>query len=155
MIRAVYQFFLCFLIAGLLLISCISADSKNSPKLADYNENLLQLAKLIDEEVGDGSANHLQQCAVILFGNKPCGGPWGYLVYSELISDSEILISLNETYSYYEGIRNEKEGLFSTCEMPVMPELKIKDGACYGLYGSAINPGELLDREKRINSKND
>lgn len=45
------------------------------------------------------------ECAFIAFGTKPCGGPWGYLVYSnsidtdELIEKVERFNQLQNTYS--------------------------------------------------------
>jgi hypothetical protein len=50
-------------------------------------ERLEELRRMIEQEIGIPYANEPTQCKLIPFGSKPCGGPWGYLVYSTLKTD--------------------------------------------------------------------
>lgn len=131
----------------LFLISCssdaIPEGSELLPKLSDYTD-LQQTAILIDLEVDDAAASNLNSCDMIPIGAKPCGGPWGYLVFSKEISDKKSLEELAETYTELDHIRNIEEGRISTCEITGAPTLQIKEGSCHGTYGSAWNPGDVL-----------
>lgn len=115
------------------------------------NRDLTQLsidevAERIDEEVGEASAGSIEQCEVMPIGVKPAGGPWGYLVFSNLSSDREKLQSLVDRYNELDQARNEESGGFSTADIATEPDLKIRDGRCFGDGLYAWNPGEVTER---------
>ena len=61
------------------------------------------------------------ECKFIAFGSKPCGGPWGYLVYSTSI-DTEELENRVERYNREEAIYNTEWGITSDCAVNNPPE---------------------------------
>lgn len=127
----------------ILLSSCrefFGLDKSNG----NNEMTLEEVALAIDREVGNADASSLNQCRLIPIGDKPCGGPWGYLVYSTEESDVATIESLVEKYNKLDRIRNEKEGRMSTCDVATEPELTLTEGACRGVGNYAWNPGEIL-----------
>ncbi len=107
-----------------------------------------EVAELIDMNVGDAEAETLSSCKTIAIGTKPCGGPWGYLVYSEEQSDTQNLERLVKRYTELDSIRNVEEGRGSTCDMAREPKIELREGSCYGTEGHAWNPGDILEFNK-------
>lgn len=107
--------------------------------------NLEEISIEINAEVGDANAEDLSQCNILPIGAKPCGGPWGYLVYSTQESNTARLKTLIERYDKLDEIRNKEEGRNSTCDVSSPPELELRNGQCHGEGGYAWNPGFILE----------
>ena len=133
-----------FLIFGACSDFLFFGDSNSSPKIEEMN--LEEVAKAIDQEVGKARADRVSQCAILPIGAKPCGGPWGYLVYSKKESNESRLKKLIERYDKLDEIRNIEEGRVSTCDVAQPPDLIIENGSCKGDGAYAWNPGYILDR---------
>lgn len=118
--------------------------STNNPE----NDSLSEISKKIHQEVGNAEADNLEQCQYLPIGVKPAGGPWGYLVYSEKISDTDKLKELVERYNELDKERNISEDIVSTADYATPPTLKIVDGACKGEGHYAWNPGDLQDNDE-------
>lgn len=74
------------------------------------------------------------ECKFIAFGAKPCGGPWGYLVYSTSI-DTELLESLVEGYNRKEAIYNTTWNVVSDCAFATPPEsVTCENNTCVAVY---------------------
>jgi hypothetical protein len=84
----------------------------------------------IDSAIGGAEASALSECALAALGVRPCGGPRTYLAYSLAQTDSAALAALIEVYDRLDRERNEREGLVSTCELMVPPDLAIENGRC-------------------------
>lgn len=124
----------------ILSSSCEELSTDNFEELS-----IDEVAQLIDQEVGDASAETLSSCSILAIGAKPCGGPWGYLVYSEEESDPEKLKLLVERYNELDEIRMKEEGYGSTCDYATEPTLTLENGNCHG-EGYAWNPGDIIER---------
>ncbi|WP_069132891.1 hypothetical protein [Rhodohalobacter halophilus] len=105
-----------------------------------------EVAKLIEMEVGDAKANELSSCSTMAIGAKPCGGPWGYIVYSTEQSDTNKLQRLVDRYNELDDIRNREKGLGSMCDFATKPELELIGGQCHGDGHYAWNAGEISNR---------
>ena len=132
-----------FILSLILLSSCREFFGLDKSD-AENDMTLEEVARAIDSEVGNADATNLSQCKAIPIGDKPCGGPCGYLVYSSQESNEATLQSLVEKYNELDRIRNEEEGRMSTCDFATEPELTLSDGACRGLGAYAWNPGKIL-----------
>ena len=113
-----------------LFINC--SNDENTQK-----EDRLKLEKLATEinNLADSSVcNENSECAYIAFGKKPCGGPWGYIVYSISIN-TEILLNKVEEYNQLEDEYNVKWGVISDC-MFVTPPISLicENGKCIAVY---------------------
>jgi hypothetical protein len=84
----------------------------------------------IDSLIGTPTAGTLAQCRLAALGVRPCGGPRTYLPYSLAVTDSGALAALVAVYDQLDRERNEREGLVSTCELMLPPELALEGGRC-------------------------
>lgn len=75
-------------------------------------------------------ATSASQCKAIAFGDRPCGGPEEFLIYSTLNTDVELLEKLVSEYNYQAERYNLKTGAASICSIEVEPELMLKNGEC-------------------------
>jgi hypothetical protein len=133
-----------FILSIILLSSCREFFGLDKSD-AENDMTLEEVARAIDSEVGNAEATEISQCKTIAIGDKPCGGPWGYLVYSTQESNEATLQSLVEKYNELDRIRNEEEGRMSTCDFATEPELTLNDGVCRGTGAYAWNPGKILE----------
>lgn len=103
-----------------------------SPEPRDLDEQLAELEATIRQMIGEASCTTALQCRAIAFGNKPCGGPWEYLIYSTEDTDPQQFATLVETYYRLEGELNFQEGRVSDCEVPDFPLVVCEEQRCQG-----------------------
>lgn len=136
-----------FLLA-LFLFSCseltpLPTDPVNDPEqIAEMS--LEETAREINAVVALATATDKSYCSTMAIGSKPCGGPWGYLVYSSEDLDEEYLKKLVEHYNELDHIRNVEEGRMSTCDLASKPEITYTNATCRGEGRNAWNPGDIL-----------
>lgn len=140
-----------FLISTIIFIafnSCQNShffeESNSSTQISEMD--LEQTAIAISKEVGEAKADDVSHCDILPIGDKPCGGPWGYLVYSKQASTDSTLKRLVERYNELDKIRNEEDGIMSPCDMAQPPTLTLENGSCKGEGSYAWNPGYILER---------
>lgn len=140
--KALSNFAIYFILTSFLIFitSCEEITTDNFDDLS-----IGEVAQLIDQEVGNAPAESLSSCSVLAIGAKPCGGPWGYLVYSKEESDTEKLKRLVKRYNELDEIRMKEEGYGSTCDYATEPTLSLENGSCHG-EGYAWNPGDIIDQ---------
>jgi hypothetical protein len=109
----------------LLLLSGGPAVSQQSDA-----ELLEELRRMIELEIGIPYAKEPTQCKLIPFGSKPCGGPWGYLVYSTLKTDESRLKQLVSDFNQLQKKMNEERKILSDCAIASQPKLEFTDGVC-------------------------
>lgn len=136
------------IILSLFLINACGEESTTPVNEEQQKQRVIndleQVALQINNLVGDASADQLQQCEMLPIGAKPCGGPWGYLIFSTADLDANTLETLVETYTELDHERNLLLGLASDCAYVGPPEIEFTDNKCRGIGRSAWNPGELL-----------
>ena len=93
-------------------------------------ERLEELRRMIEREIGIPYADDPTQCKLIPFGSKPCGGPWGYLVYSTLKTDESRLRQLVNDFNQLQKKLNEKGKISSDCALAPKPEVEFANGLC-------------------------
>ena len=122
--------------AAVLVVLCgaVCAAPRSAPRDtpvdAPLAERLAKVKAAIDEAIGEARAERVEDCRVIAFGSKPCGGPWLYLVYSSAQSDAGRLEKLVADYDALEERRNAEQGLVSDCMFVGPPEVAVVDGRC-------------------------
>ena len=137
--QALSNFAIFFILMSFLIFST-SCEEITTDNFDDLSID--EVAQLIDQEVGNAPAESLSSCSVLAIGAKPCGGPWGYLVYSKEKSDTDKLKRLVKRYNELDEIRMKEEGYGSTCDYATEPTLSLENGSCQG-EGYAWNPGEV------------
>ena len=74
------------------------------------------------------------ECSFIAFGTKPCGGPWGYVVYSNSI-DTDELIEKVERFNQLQNTYNLRYNITSDCSVVSPPDALIcEDNKCKAVY---------------------
>jgi hypothetical protein len=116
---------LAFVLSLLLLLTVRPAGSQQSDA-----QRLEALRRMIEQEIGIPNANDPTQCKLIPFGSKPCGGPWGYLVYSTLKTDQSRLKQLVSDFNQLQKKMNEEGKILSDCAIAPEPKLEFADGVC-------------------------
>ena len=124
-----------FLSLSLIFLFFNSCSLEESTKKQDLD--LLAITKLAEEInalVETSICNDETECAFIAFGSKPCGGPLGYLAYSNSI-DTEELISKVELFNQMQNSYNLRYNIVSDCSMILEPDgLICEDGKCKIVY---------------------
>lgn len=77
-------------------------------------------------------ADSISQCRAIAYGARACGGPEGYLVYSNLNTNENKLEDLISKYTSLQIERNKKDTVSSICSVELEPELFLENGNCLG-----------------------
>lgn len=77
-----------------------------------------------------GSCSESGECSFLAYGSKACGGPQGYLLFSNQV-DVEALTKMVEKYNKIEDAYNKKFGIISDCMIATPPEkLECVNGKC-------------------------
>ena len=92
--------------------------------------DLVELLQEIRLAAGVARADELSQCKAIAVGEKPCGGPERYLVYSTLTADEALLVALVERYNKASARLAREQGLVSDCQFIEAPVLGLEGGFC-------------------------
>jgi len=90
------------------------------------NENKAEFKTLITNKECDTS----NQCQVIAVGNRACGGPSQYAIYSNKHVDSEQVKTLASHITVAEKIFNEKNKMMSICQHLEKPAAQCISNIC-------------------------
>ena len=69
-------------------------------------------------------------CAAMPVGSKPCGGPWEYVVYCRLTTDTTRLRTVLAELARRQREHNAANQMGSTCDMILEPPLTVRGGRC-------------------------
>jgi hypothetical protein len=131
-----------FILSTIVFVSFSFAFAINSnEKVNSFTDNsvtnqqsnradLNKLKKEIAREIGKPRARQVNQCRVIAFGAKACGGPKTYLVYSGLQTNENKLKQLVGQYNSLEDKINKETNAISDCMFIVEPKPTIQNGMC-------------------------
>ncbi len=92
--------------------------------------DLNKLKKEVDRAIGKPRAKRLNQCRVIAFGAKACGGPKTYLVYSNSQTNENKLKRLVNKYNFLEEKINKENNVGSDCMFIGEPKVTLVNGLC-------------------------
>lgn len=117
----------------LITLSCVSDNGSASTYEIEL-EQLNVLKSNIETLASTSICNESVECKFIAFGSKPCGGPWGYLIYSTSI-DTVQLETWVEDYNQKQAAFNVKWGLISDCSVPSPPtSINCENNTCIPIY---------------------
>ena len=89
-----------------------------------------EIRLLIAREVGDTSAQRIEQCHVVPVGSKACGGPQSFVIYSTAVSNERKLQELARQYTEAEEKYNRVTQAMGTCSYAIPPEVHLENGKC-------------------------
>ena len=105
-----------FLVVFLFLVSCqdntSDQDEERLALLAMFDEIETLATSVVCEDASDWN--------FVAYGHKACGGPQGFIAYSNQINVNSFL-TLVENYTHAERAYNQRWGIISTCDLIAMP----------------------------------
>ena len=99
----------------------------------DESDDLAKLADIRNEIsviVGEAACSEQPECRLIGLGAKPCGGPWEYLIYSSVETDTTGLKEKVKEYNDWNLVINKRYEYVSDCTMAELPEVACIEGKC-------------------------
>jgi hypothetical protein len=113
------------------MINCDPSNQNNQEK---DKQELDKLSKEIHALADNSVCSPDYTCKYIGMGSKPCGGVWGYLIYSTSINEDDLTEKVKH-YNNLEREYNENYGIISDCSMAMRPHnLECEDGKCKAVY---------------------
>jgi hypothetical protein len=107
---------------------CEKDEEKNNQTTKQVQ--LTQEKQIILDYIASFECDASIGCDFLAFGSKPCGGPWGYLVFSNAVDITYLTNKINN-YNELEHQYNIETGAISDC-MAVSPpeEVGCVNGVC-------------------------
>ena len=118
----------CVLASG--TAACSNSDADPASGEARDLAVLKEMEAAIDTLIGGAPAESDADCRAIAFGDKPCGGPWSYKIYSVAGLDTLALAGLVAEYNKYNRLLNERYGWSSDCMYATPPRVGVISGHC-------------------------
>jgi len=123
------------MIPVIIMIVCVAslAACKDDDPVFDEAADRAALEKMeaqIDTLIVKGTCADSEDCRSIAFGDKPCGGPWSYKVYSVSGVDSLQLAGMVDAYFIFNRKLNERHGWMSDCMVVMPPNIDCVEGQC-------------------------
>ena len=130
-------------LAGCLLLLAIittTAACNDDDDPNDQDADLKILARMeedIDLYIGEADCLSDDDCRALPFGEKPCGGPWSYKVFSMAAVDSTVLADMIVRYNEFNQVLNDRYGWMSDCMYVGQPEVDCYKGKCVAVQEAA------------------
>jgi hypothetical protein len=118
------------LLAFALVLGCGGKQPRGSEAGDSLTRSDSDLRQSIATQIGDARCSSPSVCRTIAVGEKACGGPQRYLIYSTAATDSARLAREVARYNDAERKRNREEGRMSDCMMVVRPQVSCISGQC-------------------------
>ena len=123
-----------YLIPIVILMTCFGGLAAcNDEDSFDEDADRARLDKMeteIDDLIGEATCKDARECRVIAFGDKPCGGPWSFKVFSVSSVDSVALDDLVGHYNKFNKTLNARYGWMSDCMVVMPPNVDCVEGRC-------------------------
>ncbi len=118
----------------LLFVTC--NDNSNLTTQEVEKKVIDKLKTEIIALAGNSGCSEEYTCNFVDLGSKPCGGHWEYLLFSNSVDTTKLLVKV-EDYNRLEKEFNQKWDIISDCSFVVPPDSVIcEDGKCKALYSN-------------------
>lgn len=97
---------------------------------AEYGERREEALARLDAAVGPARATDEASCRVVAYGERGCGGPAGFRVYSSEGTDDAEVERLAAFVTALDSVAVRQFEIISTCEALLPPEPVLVDGRC-------------------------
>lgn len=105
---------------------CEQAEDNQEITAKDLEKQLAEIHSVINAD----SCSETSECSFLAYGSKACGGPQGYLLFSNQVN-VEALSKMVEEYNKAEDAYNKKFGVISDCMFVTPPtQLACENGKC-------------------------
>lgn len=118
-----------------MLTTAMQCDEDDSPVSCGQTSQVLAEYKAsIESFAAESVCGDEFECRFIAFGSKPCGGPWGYLVYTTSIDTTQLVTFVND-YNQLEANYNLVCSAVSDCSAPQPPiGFDCQNNQCIPIY---------------------
>ncbi len=96
----------------------------------EYRAKRAEMVAALDEMIGAAEAADVAACRVVAVGEKACGGPAAFLVYSATASDADAVEALAGEITALDREANRAFDLVSDCMARLEPAPALVDGRC-------------------------
>lgn len=126
------------ILQALALTACATGPGPNSSPLPGFAPDIgppssLQTLAALLAAIGDAPCTRDSQCHSVGIGARPCGGPEGYLAWSEQTSSASQIDTLAASHTAAREAENTRSGIASDCRFRVDPGATCRPGAVDGL----------------------
>lgn len=97
---------------------------------ASYQEQRAAATRALGIAMGQPHADDVSACRTVAVGERACGGPASFSVYSLDAADPSVVEMAASRVAALDRRANEQFGLSSTCEVREPPPLALRDGLC-------------------------
>jgi len=91
--------------------------------------------------IGDAECGNQSECHVMGIGAKPCGGPSGYIAWSDRTTDANALRTAVQAQVQAQTDENKSSGLLSDCRVAPMPTAVCRPRASDGKKTCQLGQG--------------
>jgi hypothetical protein len=124
-------FSLLLLLEGIGLKPSFSADNNLSLlSIGELRNKVLPLDREIKAIIGAAACANDNECRVIGYGAKPCGGPGGYLSYSEKNTNVTLLEQKVSEFNALGRELNRRTDIMSDCMVVPKPRVSCIENRC-------------------------
>ena len=88
--------------------------------------------------IGKAECSSKQQCQILPVGARPCGGPAGYLAWSNAKTTGKDLQALAERYRGEQQASNTRSGMVSDCRAIAPPAAACQAGTCQAVDALSV-----------------
>ncbi len=123
---------LCILACSSLVAGGCSTANEPSATTSTLNEKIQSMHKELAEMTSNNYCETDLDCAVLSIGERACGGPSSYMIYSKQVGN-EVINKLEKLSAESVNLAKEnngKSGLSSTCQMYPIPMPSCVENQC-------------------------
>ncbi|MBA3989181.1 MAG: hypothetical protein C0463_08660 [Idiomarina sp.] len=116
---------------GMVLAGCAEApegepnEEASQAEWVDYEA--ADILALLQQELRVASASEPAQCRVLPVGQKPCGGPERFVLFSTQTADEDKILRLVDAYN---RAQVQDPDMVSDCQVLEPPRVVLRDGLC-------------------------
>src|SRR5690554_6853216 len=128
-------FLISLFVSQLIFIASFGCSNDDESLSCEERETILNEQRNYIRALAEASiCSEDFECRYIAFGNKPCGGPWEYLIYTTSIDTLEFE-NLVSNFNILEAKYNQECGAISDCMMVMPPSgLECENNKCIPIY---------------------
>jgi hypothetical protein len=108
----------------------LAAFEADDSTVAALKAQMHKVDAQVRAEIADLSCRRDSHCQTIAYGNRPCGGPATYLIYSAKNVDAVKLTALAARYTQLHSRYNQAVGAISICSMEMPPKTACQNNVC-------------------------
>lgn len=111
----------------------VSGDASDPATVRTHEQEHAELQQTLRQYLQRREADSRDQCALIAYGHKPCGGPESYIVYSQKGMGEDTIEELEaqvKRYNELDAFIKSSRNIVGNCQVTPEPEIEFENGRC-------------------------